>query len=69
MGCLIALWENMFTTSDDASSSSSPKEAPAGEGVPPTPASSPTKVSAVSTPFTGVFKFGNSTMQFNVGVS
>lgn len=56
VGRLIALWENM----------SSVKE---GEGVPPTPASSPTKGVVSSAPFHGAFKFGSSTMQFNVGVS
>ena len=62
----IALRENMSSDSTGASSSSSGKEV---EGVPPTPASSPTKGVAVSALFQGAFTFGSSTMQFNVGFS
>ena len=67
VGRLIAFWGKMHDDSTSASSSSG-KEAPIN-GVPPTPASSPIKGVAVSVPFQGAFKFGSSTMQFNVGVS
>jgi len=66
---LNALWGNISL--EDASSSS-PTEV---EGVPPTPASSPTEgiqtkeLASTSISFTGIFQFGNSTMQFNVGTS
>ena len=65
VGRLIASWENMSSTRASTAPAPSQKE---GDGVPPTPASSPTK-GVTSAPFQGVFQFGSSSMRFNVGVS
>ena len=54
---LVVFWEQVGFFS---------KEGEKEEGVPPTPATSPTKTPA-SAPFGGIFQFGSSAMKFSIG--
>ena len=56
---LVVFWEQVGFFS---------KEGGKEEGVPPTPATSPTKTPA-SAPFGGIFQFGSSAMKFSTGTS